>query len=238
MGPRGLKPRRRLTLLVASLAVVAVLATGTVAAAGVVSGKIHLPDPWARLSDAQKQAVVDQAHARNAKYLNDFEARRGDPRTLPIITIDAWQPPPPSFGPASAKATAVVRGIVREVHFTPQADGGIPQMTAMVEVLSVGRGSVAQTTIRVRQMGGPVAQGESGQGALVRLDGEELILPGDEVVLLLLQPEPKVNEFQAVYGAGVYFVRNGILSGEAATRYGFAGRTLPDVWPVITQSRG
>ena len=52
----------------------------------------------------------------------------------------------------------------------------------------------------------------------------ELMLPGDEVVLLLTPIAAHAPEYRAVYGAGVQFIRNGRSSGESAKRYGWMDR--------------
>jgi len=227
---------RRARTGIGALAAVATILTLVLAltVASAASGrKGPVPDPWAGLTDSQKNDVVAATHAKNVQYLQSFEARHGDPRSLPVIRIGTYQAPPPSFGAAAAQATAVVHGVVRSVHFTADPNGNLPQMTASVDVISVGRGTVAGPAISVRQLGGPVAQ-PNGGGALVRLDGEELILPGDEVVLMLVSAQPDVASYRAVYGAGVYFVRKGLLSGEAASRYGLAGGSLTARWATMT----
>lgn len=218
---------------IAAVATVVTVALGFSLLSAGAGTKSHPPDPWAGLSDAQKQAMVDQAHAMNVKYLQDFEARHGDPRSLPVITIDTFQGPPASFGSAAARATVVLEGVVGAVHFAAGPDGGLPRMTASVDVLRVGRGAVTGSAVLVRQPGGPVAQPD-GRGALVRLAGEELILPGDHVVLLLTRPQPGVDLYRPVDGAGVYFVRNGVLAGEAAIRYGLAGQRVATAWGTMS----
>jgi hypothetical protein len=216
----------------------AIAAGATVALAFTFAGasagtKGPRPDPWAGLSDARRNAVVDQTHAQNVRYLRDFEARHGDPRSLPVIRIDTFRGVPESLGIAAAQAAVVMQGAVRGVHFTAGANGGLPQMTASVEVRSVGRGALPGSTIEVRQLGGPVAQ-PNGGGALVRLDSEELMFPGDGVVLLLTQTRSGVSQYRPVLGAGVYFVRNGALAGEAAARYGLVGQSLTARWGTLS----
>jgi hypothetical protein len=65
---------------------------------------------------------------------------------------------------------------------------------------------------------------------MVRLEDEELILPGDEVVLLLVRSQSATPEYRAIYGAGVQFVRNGRFSGESARRYGVDGQDFAGMW--------
>jgi len=105
-------------------------------------------------------------------------------------------------------------------------------MTATVSVRDVGKGSIAGPRTVVRQSGGPVAR-PGGRGALVRLEGEELILPGDEVVLLLTRSQATTPEYRAIFGAGVQFVRNGRFSGESAKRYGVDGQNFADMWRSV-----
>lgn len=123
--------------------------------------KSHPRDPWAGLSDAQKNAEIERTHAQNVKYLQAFEARHGDPRSLPVIKIDTFQGPPASFGSATAQASIVMQGVVGAVHFTADPNGSLPRMTATV---SVGRGALPGSTILVQQVGGPVAQPQRRRG--------------------------------------------------------------------------
>jgi hypothetical protein len=195
-------------------------------------GGKRIENTWAGLTDAQKQAVVDDTHAKNVKYLQDFEAHHGDPRSLPTIKIESFRGPAPSLGGAATEASVIVRGVVQEVHFSIDPQGNsVPQMTATLRVRAVGKGSVAATTILVRQLGGPVAQAD--HGALLRFD-EELMLPGDEVVLLANRVEPNRDEYRAVSGAGVLFVTGGNLVGEAAARYGLKGQQVTTAWKALT----
>ena len=214
-------------IAVALVATVAVVVSVDAAGAGLASK--HPFNPWTAMTDQQKQAVVDQTHSQNVKYLQDFEARRGDPRTLPVITISTWQGPLPSLGDAAAQATAIVHGNVLAVHFVADPGGDLPQMTATVSVRDVGKGLIGGSVMVVRQIGGPVAQA-GGRGALVRLEGEELILPGDEVVLLLTRSLATTLEYRAINWAGVQFIRNGRFSGKSAKRYGVDGQSFADMW--------
>jgi len=186
-------------------------------------------NPWAGLSDDQKQAIVDKTHAQNARYLQDFEARRGDPRSLPIIKVSTYEPPSASVEKAASQALVIVHGHVGEVHFISNPNGGMPRMLATVTVTHVGKGSVG-ATILVSQSGGPVAQ-PGGKGAIVELEYEHLALPNDEV-LLLLTPVQGTNpaEYRTMYGPGVLVVQNGQFSGESAKRYGLDQRNFEAVW--------
>src|SRR5437879_4875807 len=85
--------RRRASLATSTAVVVAstlIALFAIQAAAGSHPGK-QPSDPWAGLSDQQKQAIVDETHAKNVRFLEGFEARHGDPRSLRVITVSTWQ---------------------------------------------------------------------------------------------------------------------------------------------------
>jgi hypothetical protein len=114
------KRRHRPALGIAVIVVAAATAAiGVTAIASIVASDKHMVDPWARLTDQQKQAVVDQAHQRNVQYLNDFEARHGDPRSLSVIKISTYQPGSMTVGVAVAQADAIVRGHVDAFALLP-----------------------------------------------------------------------------------------------------------------------
>ncbi len=195
------------------------------------TGKVPF-NPWGGLTDQQKQAQVDAVHAANVKYLEDFEARHGDPRSLPVIKLSTYQPPAASVGAATAQARLIVHGRVSSVHFIADPTGNLPQMSANVTISEVGKGSLASGQIVVRQIGGPVAQ-PHGAGALIELEYEQLMLPGDEV-LLLVTPMPDGGQYRAVYGPGVQFIRGGSLAGESSARYGIDGKPYSEIWKALT----
>jgi hypothetical protein len=230
-GSRTGRPRPALGIAVIVVAA-ATAAMGVTVIASIVASDKNTVDPWAGLTDQQKQAVVDQAHQRNVQYLNNFEARHGDPRSLPVIKIATYQPGAMTVGVAVAQADVIVRGHVDAVRFTAAANGGMPQMTATLRVEMVGKGSV-NSSIVVRQQGGPVAQAGNA-GALVQFEDEQLILPGDDVLLLLSHSQAKVGEYRPVYGPGVMFVLSERLSGDAAKRYGLGRRSFAETWATLT----
>jgi hypothetical protein len=231
------KARLRTRWFVSSAALV-IIPTLTIAFSTIATGAQGKSpaNPWARLTPQEKQRVVDETHAQNVKFLNDFQTRGGDAHNLPAIKISAWRTPPKSIGAAAAQAEFIMHGRVLSVHFVANPSGGIPQMTAFVQIVDVGKGSIAGTSIVLRQVGGPVSQ-PGGRGGLVRLDGEELALPGDEVVLFLNRSNAPLPEFVAVYGAGIQFVKNGRMFGETAQRYGVVSRNFAELWKTLTDPR-
>jgi len=80
---------------------------------------------------------------------------------------------------------------------------------------------------------GHVAQ-PGGKRALVELEFVALLLPSDEVVLLLA-PVQGMNlaQYRPTYGPGVLVVKNGQFSGESARRYGLDQRSFAAVWKTL-----
>lgn len=206
------------------------LTIGAAAASAMSTAGPHKPQPSPRagLAGQQLAAIVAQAHARNARYLHDFVAQRRDPRSLPVIEVQTFAPAPLTLKQALSQATLVVHATVRTVTFQANPGGGMPLATATVDVLQVAKGRPAPV-LTVLQLGGPVAEGTG--GALAQLDTDPLLLPGDDV-LLLLQPSPAApGPYRTVYGAGV----NKIISKTARAQDGnpfgaqITGRSVPDL---------
>jgi hypothetical protein len=166
-------------------------------------------DPWAGLTDAQKQKIVDAAHERNAAFLRDFVRRHGDPRTLPVIKVQSEGIPPATLHQAVAEAQVIVRGKVMNTGFAVNPSGGMPLATASVVTLEAVKGDVP-ATFQVRQLGGPVAQYAG--GALLELDVDALLLQGDDVILLLRRGPD--GAFQTLPGDGVLFVVGDLVRAE------------------------
>jgi len=166
-------------------------------------------NPWAGLTDAQKQKIVDQTHERNDEFLRDFVRRQGDPRTLPVIKVHSEEIPPATLATAVRQAQIIVRGKVMNTSFAVNPQGGMPLATATVATLQAVKGDVPES-FQVRQLGGPVAQYQG--GALVQLDGDPLLLPGDDVILLLrLGPD---GTLRTLPGGGILYVVGDLVRAE------------------------
>jgi hypothetical protein len=210
---------------------IATLAIGVSVAAGSQLGSKSPNDPWSGLTDQQKQSAVDDAHRRNVQFLESFEANKGDPRSLPVIRISTYGAPTPSLGAAAQHASQIIRGRVQSVHFIANPAGAMPTMEATVAVKGFAKGSGAPV-MRVMQSGGPVAQ-QGNRGALAELEEEPLILPGDDVVLLLNNASVDNTYRTATYGGCVFFVKGGLISGPTAERYGIAGQQVDQIWSAL-----
>jgi hypothetical protein len=206
-----------LTLLVAGGA----LATSAVLAQSIGHVGKTAPNAEAGLSDAQREAIHAAAHAQNNAYLATFVARHQDPHSLPVIMVGSYAAAPATLQAAARAAQTIVQGKVLNVDFAPNPSGGMPVATAHVQVARTVKGQ-ALSTVAVTQLGGPVAHGQG--GALAVLDSDELVLPGDQVVLLLTQPIAG-GPIRTVAGGGVYFVRNGAVAGESSEAYQVTGQS-------------
>jgi hypothetical protein len=211
------KPSRRTgrrMLAAAGVALIALLAVGAVfpqtrdtALAFIEKGAGI--NPWAGLTDAQKQKSVDATHERNAAFLRDFVRRNGDPRTLPVIKVQSEGIPPATLRQAVADAQVIVRGKVTRTSFAVDPSGGMPLATASVATLQVVQGNVP-ATFEVRQLGGPVAQYAG--GALEELDVDAVLLPGDDVILLLRHGPD--GSLRTLPGDGVLYVAGDMVRAE------------------------
>jgi hypothetical protein len=197
------KPLALLSTTVAAL-LLAAAAAAVMAQTG-AGEKLFPPNPWAYKSDAERQAEVDAAHQRNNDYLASFIASGQDPRSLPVAEIEAYARPLQDLPSSIAEADVIARGLVEQTTFQPNPSGGLPIALSSVRVTSIMKGKPGADTIVVRQLGGPVA-GSKG-GVFARLDNDESILPGDDVILFLLPTSD--GAYTAQPSTGVYFVRDG-----------------------------
>lgn len=211
---RTARPNARRRLGAAGVALIAIIAAGALlpqtrdTALAFIEKGVGI-NPWAGLTDAQKQKVVDATHERNAAFLRDFVRRHGDPRTLPVIKVQSEGMGPATLRQAVAEAQVIVRGKVVNTSFAVNPSGGMPLATASVATLQLVHGDVP-ATFQVRQLGGPVAQYAG--GALLELDVDALLLPGDDVILLLRRGPD--GTLRTLPGDGVLFVVGDLVRAE------------------------
>lgn len=197
------------------------------------SGKILPSNPWEGKSDAERQTDVDAAHKRNDDYLRAFVAQGLDPRSLPVIEIDAYAAPLDTEDASTARADLIVRGRVKSTTFSPNPSGGMPISISNVIVSRTEKGQVSES-VNARQLAGPVAQANG--GALVHLHNDEPLLPGDDVILLLEKADDGTMVTQP--GTGIYFVRNGITIAEDTNPFGaqLSGRSAEELMQSLSTS--
>ncbi|PZS09774.1 MAG: hypothetical protein DLM70_01250 [Chloroflexi bacterium] len=218
-----------LTLLVVG----AGLATSAVLAQSIGGGGKTAHNAEAGLSDSQREAIHAAAHAQNNAYLRTFVAQHQDAHELPVVWVQSWAAPPATLQVAAQAAGTIVLGNVLNVNFAPNPSGGLPIATARVQVARTIKGRAA-SVITVTQLGGPVAHGQG--GALAELDADQLILPGDQVVLLLV-PLAADGMLRTVQGGGVYFVRNGVMASENSEFYKVTGHSLDQFISELVAAR-
>ncbi len=173
------------------------------------------PNPDAGLSDADRANIISQLKDRNAKWVQDFVDQGRDPRTLPVVELPTWSAGARSLAEARAQSRVVIAGIVASTTYHPDPNGLTESVTS-VQVNRVAKGATPPI-IEVRQVGGP-AWSPSG-GELQQLEGDPLLLPGQDVVLLL-RSGPSGAGYQTVYGAGVYFVTDAGVEAPDSNAFG------------------
>lgn len=161
-------------------------------------------NPEAGWSDADRAQVISQLKDRNANWVQDFVDQHRDPRSLPVVEFPTWSAGATSLDAAREESAVVIAGTVVSTTYVPDPNG-LTESAATVVVKRVVKGAVP-STIEVRQVGGP--GWSPGGGELQQLEGDPLLLPGQEV-LLLLGPEGTGGAYRTIYGAGVYLVEAG-----------------------------
>jgi len=165
-------------------------------------------------SDEQRLAEHSAAHAQQGKFLEEFMASGKDPRALERISIRSYGAPVRSLDESASRASHIIAGAVTDVSYTDGENGSLPRSQAKVAIRQLVKGEGLQPEITVFQLGGPVP---SNGGRLAQIETDELLLPGDEVVLLLTSED---GEFRALPGAGVIFFQNGVSVPEKSNLFG------------------
>lgn len=209
-------------------AVLSTLAAGLVLTVAIAHPSAKdLSDPVAGLSDAEKQAFVDKAHADEFAWAQAFVASGRNLRSLKPVEYEAWAGPVTSLQEATESADLIVHAKVERAEFSISPDGGLPVARTTVRVMSAAKGTASRETILVRQLGGPILWANQAKGGLAYLATDELILAGDEVILSLKRDG---EEYSTIPGRGIYFVRDGKVVPARSNQAGFdlAGLRLPE----------
>jgi hypothetical protein len=131
-----------------------------------------------------------------------------------VVVSHGYDRGPRTLEAAVAASPLVVAGVVLRTSFTPDEGGSFPTALSVVRVTDVIKdGSVGQVV--VRQLGGPEL-GPTG-GILSQTDTDELLLPGDEVVLLLRE---FAGAHHTIPASGTYFIQGGRVVPEQANPFG------------------
>lgn len=172
--------------------------------------------------------IIADAAARTDAALTAYRASGCDPRALKQVGLSHIDGSPAlTLEETVGRADTIVIGRVRSLDqlgaFSPA--GGLPLSTAHVEIDQTLKGT-ARRTIDVRQFGGIALQPE---GLVLGHMGAELILPGDEVVLLV---EQRAGAFWVVYPLGAVRVRGNVLDPTVTEPYGQSGTGIRAMTPA------
>jgi hypothetical protein len=163
---------------------------------------------------ADPSRLIADAGRRSDAALAAYRASGCDPRALRQVALSHIDGPLMTLEDAVARADAIVVGQVRSLDpldvYSPTRAG--PVSTAHVEVAQTLKGT-RRGSVDVKQFGGIALQPE---GLVLGHMGAELILPGDEVVLLLRQDG---GAFWAVYPVGAVRLRGNVLDPTATAAY-------------------
>jgi hypothetical protein len=204
----------------ASLTGVSLLAmAGTLGAP--ISNPTPKPTPPPGHAIAEAQAIIDAGRSADVQYLKDFVASGRDPRSLQRIEIAASGGVPETLAQAVGAAQLVARASVIRTTFVSRADG-FPLATSTLRLVEVLKAPASQSVgmeIQVLQNGGPVPQPMPMGGGLVQLPTDELVLAGDDVIILA-NFRPDLGVFLPLWGAGILFNKNGRIVPEESNRFG------------------
>jgi hypothetical protein len=180
-------------------------------------------------SDEQRLAEHKAAHAQQGKFLQDFVASGKDPRALERLSVRSYGAPVRTLDESVGRASHIIAGAVTNVSYTDGENGSLPRSQANVTIRQLVKGEASQPEITVFQLGGPVP---SNGGRLAQLETDELLLPGDEVVLLLTSED---GQFRALPGSGIIFFQNGVAAPEKSNLFGneVRGKSLIEITSLL-----
>ena len=150
---------------------------------------------------------------QRSDWLRDFVAQGRDPRELPI---EVWEVD--EFGPARELMTleevrrqsrlVLLGRVVSTTYIAVPEELGHPKSIATVDVERVAKGTIRTRSIEVVQSGGPIWNG--GEARLVQFPRDPLLLPDDQVILILVPARPKADHaagrYSTLWRAGIYLV--------------------------------
>lgn len=217
------------------MAGIAVVAFSAVAAAATIAvGQVLPPKvPPTLPPSAEYERIGQEIAAKNAAFLNQFIASGANVRSLPRKNFHSYDRGPATLISATRAASAIVVGRVTTTSFSPDG-AGLPVADSAVSVERMVVGNVP-STIHVFQVGGPM-QSDTGP-ILAQLEVDEVLLPGDHVVLFLTIGPDGTNRL--VQGSGMYRVVVGRVTAIRANLFGASvnGLALDDFLARVVSSR-
>ena len=177
-----------------------------------VAPEKRLINPDAGLTDEQRRQKVEDARARQRNFATGFIPNGGDPRALKRFSIDPYSAGHTSLELSVERAHLIVVGRVAAVEYRADDSNDGAHSRAKDAVSEVIRGPAGLTSVEVRQFGSQMITNEG--PALVQQSTGELLLPGDEVLLMLIEVE---GMNLALDGTGIIFFDGGIARPMAAS---------------------
>ena len=180
-------------------------------------------------------AEIEAGRQRNRDFARVFIASACDLHSLPLRAFSHNDGGfPQSLDEAIEQADIVVTGRVVDTRLTAQDDrlpfGLADSIVAVDQIL---KGSVSGEIV-LHQEGGPVRTYDG--GAIGYLEGDPVLLPGDEVILLAREI-PGGGGYSALYPVGKYYIRDGAVhTPDGNPCDSIDGLTEADVFSAIKAS--
>jgi hypothetical protein len=142
------------------------------------------------------------------------------------MTVPQSDNPVRSLEASVEHASLIAIGKVESVEYRPEEPGFPASSRATVRLREVLKGPSVLASVVVAQIGGPVLTPEG--PALSQGSTHELLLPGDEALLMLVEAGGRNLTLGRV---GIVFLSNGVARPEESSplRSQFEGRTEADV---------
>lgn len=211
-----------------------VVVSAILGASSFVLGEVAPPKvPPTLPPNAQYERVGEQIAAKNAAFLSQFAASGASARSLPRKNFNAYDPGPATLSDASKKAVAIIVGRVTATSFSPNGAGlPIADSTIAIDRSVIGN---MPATIHVFQAGGPM-HSDTGP-VLAQLEVDEVLLPGDNLVLFLVLGPDGTN--RVVPATGTYRVAGGNVTAIHANPFAASvnGLALDQFLTLVTSSR-
>ncbi len=212
---------KKVTALAVALSAASIATVGLFALAAPFAPDSVKPTPPPGHSFDEAKAIVAASRLLHEQYLRDFVASGRDPRSLPRGMMEATGDVPAALADAVRGAQLVARASVVRTTFTSGPDG-FPVATSTLRLTDVLKAPAAQAAgveVQILQVGGPIPQPKPIDGVLAQLTTDELVLTGDDVIILA-NYRTDLGVFQGLPGAGIYFVRNSRVVPEDSNRFG------------------
>jgi hypothetical protein len=197
---------------------------GAMAIGAIASADKKPPDPWAGLTDAERQYEVDRVYAQQAQFIRDFQSSGGDARSLPHEAAEGFGAGPESLVKAVQESSVIVIGTVRQTEFEPVEGQWLGRASVSLDISRTLKGEPAQVLI-LHQAGAPAPSAERG-AVLQEIDVAPVLLPGDSVLLMLEQTDD--GSLAPIAGSGIVYIVDAHAQPLPRNPFGSTLRDLPE----------